>query len=126
MSTGADVKLAKVGTVMLAVADLPRAVAFYRDVLGVPVKYAVEEFAFLDGGPVMIGLRRSPNLPQGENLRAEIVFEVDDVEAAHRALTARGVEFRHAPRQATGDRYVADFRDPDGNAISIFGPRGAQ
>jgi catechol 2,3-dioxygenase-like lactoylglutathione lyase family enzyme len=125
MSPGTDVKLSKVGTVMLAVSDLQRAIAFYRDVLGVPSKFATEEFAFLDGGGIMIGLRRSASLPPGENLRAEVVFEVDDIEAAHRALAARGVEFRHAPRQATADRYVADFRDPDGNAISIFGPRTA-
>jgi len=125
MSTSTDVKLSKIGTLMLAVADLPRAVAFYRDVLGVPVRFATEEFAFLDGGAVMLGLRRDAKLgTPGENLRSEVVFEVEDVDAAYAALAARGVEFKHAVRQASGDRYVADFRDPDGNAISIFGPRG--
>jgi catechol 2,3-dioxygenase-like lactoylglutathione lyase family enzyme len=53
----------------------------------------------------------------------EVVFEVDDIDAAHESLRSRGVSFRIAPRIATGDRWVADFRDPDGHALSIFGPK---
>lgn len=123
---GADtvVKLGKIGTIMLAVSDLPRAIAFYRDVLGVALRFATEEFAFFDGGGVMLGLRRAADLAAATGeVRAEVVFEVEDVDAAWRALTARGVTFRIEPRQATADRYVADFRDPDGNAITIMGPR---
>jgi predicted enzyme related to lactoylglutathione lyase len=55
--------------------------------------------------------------------RVEIVFNVEDIQAAHAALSARGVAFRIAPRPVTGDRHAADFRDPDGHALSIFGPR---
>jgi lactoylglutathione lyase len=124
MGIEAQVKLAKIGTIMLTVGDLARAIAFYRDVLGVPLRFATEEFAFLDGGGVTLGLRRAAGLaPASGEVRAEVVFEVEDVDEAWRSLTARGVSFRIEPRQATADRYVADFRDPDGNAITIFGPR---
>jgi len=51
------------------------------------------------------------------------VFEVEDVDAAYLSLSARGVVFRVRPRVVTGDRYAADFRDPDGHVLSIFGPR---
>ena len=52
-----------------------------------------------------------------------MVFSVEDIDAAHQALRSRGVEFRREPRVVTGDQHAADFRDPDGHVLSIFGPR---
>ena len=110
----------------IAVSNLDEALAFYRDALGLPVRFAGSEFAFLDAGGTAIALRQAPNLgPPPAEVRSEVVFEVEDVAAAYESLRARGVEFRIAPRVATGDRYVADFRDPDGHVLSIFGPQGA-
>ena len=56
-------------------------------------------------------------------LWTELVFHVADIDAGHRALSARGVAFRIAPRPVTADRLAADFRDPDGHVLSILGPR---
>jgi lactoylglutathione lyase len=125
MSTSTDVKLSKVGHIMLGVTNLERSLRFYRDALGLSVQFTVEEFAFLDGGGVTIVLRGTPNLGEpGDAMRTEVVFAVDDIDAAYRSLQARGVSFRVEPRMVTGDRYAADFRDPDGHVLSIFGPRG--
>lgn len=116
--------LSKVGIVMLGVRDLDRSLAFYRNALGLKERFTSPEFAFLDGGAVMIGLRKAPSLKDPvDDLRNELVFEVDDVDAAYRSLSERGVAFRVEPRVVTGDRYAADFRDPDGHVLSIFGPR---
>jgi predicted enzyme related to lactoylglutathione lyase len=52
----------------------------------------------------------------------EVVFRVDDVRAAYEALRARGVEFIRAPRQVAGPNWGANFTDPDGHRLSIFGP----
>lgn len=124
MSTSIDVKLSKVGTIMLGVRNIENALPFYRDTLGLPVRFAVEGFAFLDGGGVTIALRGTPNLGEpGDVMRTEVVFAVDDIDAAYRSLKARGLSFRVEPRVVTGDRYAADFRDPDGHVLSIFGPR---
>ena len=49
-----------------------------------------------------------------------IMLSVTD---AHRALTARGVAFRVEPRVVSGDDFAADFRDPDGHVLSIFGKK---
>ena len=49
-----------------------------------------------------------------------------DVTAAHAALRARGVEFLNAPRHVTGDQWAANFRDPDGHLLSVFGPEKAE
>ena len=125
MSTKTDVKLSRVGYLMVPVRDLGRSLAFYRDALGLAVRFAGDEFAFLDGGGVAIALRKAGNVgPAPADHFIEIVFEVDDIDAAYESLRARGVEFRIAPRPATGDRHVADFRDPDGHVLSIFGPKG--
>jgi len=52
----------------------------------------------------------------------EIVFSVEHVRAAYDALRAQGVEFTGEPRPITGPMWGANFRDPDGHILSIFGP----
>ena len=122
MST--NVKLSRVGYLMIPVRDMARSLAFYRDALGLAVRFSGDEFAFLDGGGVAVALRKAGNLgPASADHFIEVVFEVDGIDAAYESLRARGVEFRNAPRPATGDRYAADFRDPDGHVLSIFGPK---
>ncbi len=119
-----DFQLNRVGYLMLTVSDMARSLAFYENALGLPKQFASDEFAFLGAGGVAIGLRKvaSPGPPPAE-VFTEIVFEVEDIDAAYESLRARGVEFQLAPRLATGDRYVTDFRDPDGHVLSIFGPK---
>jgi predicted enzyme related to lactoylglutathione lyase len=45
-------------------------------------------------------------------------FEVDDVEAAHRALSERGVAFAKPPQKESWGT-SAVFKDPDGNSFVI-------
>lgn len=119
------VALDTIAVVMLGVTDLPRATAFYRDVLGLRPQGGVgREFAFFDGGGVMLALSvpharpdRSPHLVGA----TEIVFRVESVAAAHRALLARGVSFVREPRPVAGENWSAVFTDPDGHRLSIFG-----
>ncbi len=113
-----------VGNLMLGVRDMARSVAFYRDALGLPLRFASEEFTFFDGGGVTLVLHHMASLPAApDERRTEVVFHVEDIDDAHRALAERGVDFRIEPRIATGPSWVADFRDPDGHVLSIFGPR---
>ncbi len=119
-----DASKLRIGNLILGVRDMGRSVAFYRDALGLPVQFASEEFTFLDGGGVALVLHRMRDLPEApEPRRSEVVLHVDDVDAAHRELSRRGVAFRIEPRLATGESFAADFRDPDGHVLSIFGPR---
>ena len=52
-----------------------------------------------------------------------MVLAVASVGAAYTALKDRGVEFLREPANVTGDSWAANFRDPDGHLLSIFGPR---
>jgi predicted enzyme related to lactoylglutathione lyase len=48
-------------------------------------------------------------------------FSCEDVDAAHAALTARGVAFEGPPKTTPWAR-VARFRDPDGNLFVLLSP----
>jgi hypothetical protein len=44
------------------------------------------------------------------------------VQEAYEALSGKGIEFTHEPRNVTGAQWAANFEDPDGHRLSIFGP----
>ena len=122
MTEARGVSLSRVGVLMLGVTDSGRSLGFYRDQLGLPLRGTGGEFAFLDAGALTLALRETKDLgPPTDERRVEVVFSVDDIDAAHEALSARGVEFRREPRVVTGDQHAADFRDPDGHVLSILG-----
>lgn len=116
--------LNKIGVVMLGVKDLDRAVAFYRDTLGLTLQQLIPgDFAFFAAGSVTLGLS-IPHAKNSANMvgATEVVFSVDDVRAAHQALRGRGVQFTVEPRNVAGPMWSANFNDPDGHRLSIFGP----
>ena len=121
----AKLKLSQISVVMLGVKEAARAMAFYRDTLGVTVKIAFEGFVFLDGGGVTLVLSEALGR-SGQQLvgATEVVFAVENVRAAHRALGAQGVVFSHEPRQLTATEWGANFNDLDGHKLAIFGPEG--
>lgn len=122
-----DFRLTHLGVVMLGVHDLARAVEFYRDRLGMAVKSEVRGFAFLDAGGVTLclsePLARALGTPGGSLGGAtELVFEVPGVREAYQALVEHGVRFTHEPRVVAGTQWAANFEDPDGHKLSVFGP----
>jgi catechol 2,3-dioxygenase-like lactoylglutathione lyase family enzyme len=119
----------KVSNLILRVSDMERSVAFYRDQVGLALRFAGEEFSGFDAGSLTLMLNR-PETPSraanaGLSALTEIVLEAADIGAAHAALAARGVEFRVEPRVVTSDGQrdllAADFRDPDGHVLSLTG-----
>lgn len=87
--------------------DLDRAVAFYRDVLDLPLlaRFDPPGLAFFDLGGSRL-------LLEGNAASSVLYLRVDDIEAAAAALKARGVTFVDEPH--------AIHRDDDGH----FGPAG--
>ena len=121
-----DFKLTQINNVMLGTTDLARSLAFYRDTLGLAIQFEMPGFVFLNAGGVTLSLSEAhAKLATPGAGGTEIVFGVADVTAAHAALKARGVQFLNAPRNVTGDQWAANFRDPDGHLLSIFGPEKA-
>jgi catechol 2,3-dioxygenase-like lactoylglutathione lyase family enzyme len=116
-------RLSKASIVILAVTDLNRAVAFYRDQLGLKLTSTNEGFAFFDAGGFTIALRGGlPKADPADLTSVEIAFAVEHVKVAHQSLRRLGVEFKREPRIITGATWATDFRDPDGHVLSIVGP----
>jgi catechol 2,3-dioxygenase-like lactoylglutathione lyase family enzyme len=116
-------RLSKIGVIMLGVADTEKSVPFYRDRLGLKLSARFEEFAFFDAGSVTSALSGGLARATGKGAGAvEIVFSVEHIRQAYQALRAAGVEFSGEPRVVSGPNWAANFRDPDGHILSIFGP----
>jgi lactoylglutathione lyase len=123
----------KLTDVRLLVADVPRSVAFYRDVVGLPVGLeTVEEvYAEIDAGDATLGLYRwqlmqavlGESASVGSPGSAVLIFSVDDVDAEHERLTSAGLDAVTKPhdQEAWGLR-VCHFRDPDGHLIELNHP----
>ena len=119
------IRLSQICAIMLGVRDVPQALAFYEEKLGLEVIMREPQLALLQCGSVMLGLSRghvhaAPNVTGA----TEVVFRVETVRAAHRDLTSQGVSFTSEPHQVTPTDWVAHFRDVDGHLLSIFGPEG--
>jgi|GraSoi2013_115cm_1033766.scaffolds.fasta_scaffold00244_6 catechol 2,3-dioxygenase-like lactoylglutathione lyase family enzyme len=120
-----EIQLSRISAVMLGVRDLAAALAFYQNKLGLKVIMQEPSLALLQCGAVLLGLSRGhTNLAPHVAGATEVVFQVDNVRAAHKALAARGIEFTTEPRQATPTDWVAHFKDVDGHLLSVFGPEG--
>ena len=52
----------------------------------------------------------------------EVVFSVEGVRESYDVLRARHIEFTHEPHNVNGAQWAANFRDPDGHQLSLFGP----
>ena len=102
------------------VADMERAVAFYRDLLGLDlVRRDGDNWAVFDSGGRMFALHGAvegrPISPGG----ATAVFAVADLDRTRSVLSERGVEFGHEG-DVTGYARFASFKDPDGNTVQII------
>jgi catechol 2,3-dioxygenase-like lactoylglutathione lyase family enzyme len=127
MTAVADVGVTRIGQIALTVADLPRAVAFYRDVLGLRFLFeAPPSMAFFDcgGTRLMLAPPERTGEAAGQQFNSILYYSVADIHASARELEGRGVRFEQPPHQvarlATADLWMAFFRDPDGNLLALM------
>jgi catechol 2,3-dioxygenase-like lactoylglutathione lyase family enzyme len=114
--------------VAIVVTDVARAIAFYRDVLGLPEVPRPPTFDFAgawmqigskEGGQTLHLLGLDQNEGRG---RRHFCLLVDDIAAAADHVTRSGFEVLwHTKHKITGiDRFF--FYDPDGNRVELQGP----
>ncbi len=126
----------RVAFVSITVSDQDKALAFWRDVIGLEVTrdtpMAPEECGGEPGGPSpmrWIELRIAGadtalvlTLPMGPDDKAgkfmNMAFWTDDLDGTHEALRAKGVVFTAPPTAARWGRFAL-FQDPDGNTFCI-------
>jgi catechol 2,3-dioxygenase-like lactoylglutathione lyase family enzyme len=106
------------------------ALAFYRDVLAFPLVFSdpAMGWAQFDLGTASIGVERcDPADEESVGLVGRftgISIEVEDIHEVHEQLAAQGVEFVSAPTAQPWGGILADFRDPDGNVLTLLGRPG--
>lgn len=116
--------IAGIGQIHISVVDIDRAVAFYRDTLGLKFLFRVEgqPMAFFDCG----GVRLYLGVPSEPRYKANsfLYYRVGDIDAAYRRLLSKGVEFLSPPRMIhrtpTSELWMTGFQDPDGNYAQIM------
>ncbi|HAI21668.1 MAG TPA: hypothetical protein DCM14_07235 [Clostridiales bacterium UBA8153] len=115
-------------TVIIRVRDLDRAREWYREKLGLSQLYALEvpdRLAVLDAGRhlslTLWELKPGEAPVTGGPLATYPTFSVEDIHAAHRLLTQRGVRTT-AVERGEGVLWFLLY-DPDGNVIEACQPR---
>ena len=104
--------------------DIERAVAFYRDTLGMKLLFSVPpNLAFFDCGGIRLMLSL-PAKPEFDHPSSIIYFNVDNIEQASQTLSARGVQFEEQPLfvadMGSYNLWLASFRDSEGNLLALM------
>ena len=115
--------LERICQISIRTKDTARAVAFYRDTLGLKLLFqAPPQLAFFDCNGVRLML--SPAEPEFDHQGSVIYFAVEDLKATHAALVAAGATFRSEPHLIAKlpDRevWLADFLDSEGNVLALM------
>jgi predicted enzyme related to lactoylglutathione lyase len=121
--------LRRIGQIAINVHDLERAVAFYRDALGLPLLFrAPPDLAFFDADGVWLMLS-PPEREELDHPSSILYFDVDDILAEHETLRSRGVPFHDAPHRIHAEPgrelWLATFGDSEGNLFALRGWRPA-
>ena len=119
-----DLAQATVCQILVPVDDLDRAIAFYRDTLGLPLLFtAPPQMSFFQCGTVRL-LVGVPPADQPRQRVPAVYLQVPDIHAVYAELHGRGVMFGGAPhvvhRTDAEELWLAEFLDPDGNQLALM------
>ncbi len=120
---GAVFGLDQIGQIAIPVSDVARAIAFYRDVLGMRFLFqAPPGLGFFDCGGVRLMLDGPAAAQAGQS--SVLYYRVADLTAACNTLSARGVVLEAEPHLVAKlpdhELWMAFFRDPDNNLLALM------
>ena len=122
----------RVNYAIIFVSNMKRSVLFYRDVLGLSLKFESPEWTefITEGATVALHASEVPNSDQRNQKqttagRGYPGLCVPDLDAFHKKLVEKGVACIQEPKEIFGAR-IAQYLDPDGLAISISEERAKQ
>ncbi len=107
----------KLSFVIKFVANMDRAVKFYRDVLGLQLKFESPGWSEFDTGAIKLALHpASAKNPAGA---VELGFTVPDIQKFHQDMVAKGVQFSMPPTKQDFGGSLAQFVDSEGGHCSV-------
>lgn len=112
---------------MVIVSDMTRSVEFYRDKLGLPLKFESPDWTEFQTGATTLALHgggvpheRRGDLGDKDAGTCSIGFNVEDVDQTFEELKAKGINFVMPPTQREGEGIkLAVCVDPDGLPVSF-------
>lgn len=113
---------------MVIVSDMKRSVEFYRDKLGIPLKFESPEWTEFATGATTLALHGGGVAREYQDTgdqskiagTCSIGFNVDDVDKAYEELKSKGITFVMPPMQREGEGIkLAVAIDPDGLPVSF-------
>jgi len=115
--------LQKIRQIAINVHDPDRAVAFYRDILGLQLLFRAGHLAFFDCDGIRLMLS-PPEKPEFDHPSSILYFKVEDIQQAHAELRARSVTTEGVPnlvaKMPDHDLWLAEFRDSEGNVMCLM------
>ena len=118
--------IAGIGQIAITAHDVPRAVRFYRDVLGLDLLFEMPKMAFFDAD----GVRLMLSLPEDarfDHPASIIYYRVNDLDAAHARLMAAGASFERPPHLVATmpdhELWMAFCDDSEGNTLALMEER---
>jgi len=124
MTLTSEFGLSTIEQIAVNAQDIDRAVAFYRDKLGMKHLFSVPpSLAFFDCDGIRLMLSLPPK-SEFDHESSIIYFKVADLQGAYATLTERGVQFEEAPifvaDMGTYDLWLASFRDSENNLLALM------
>jgi methylmalonyl-CoA/ethylmalonyl-CoA epimerase len=124
MTDVSTTRLSTIGQIAMPVRDLARAIAFYRDRLGMRFLFqAPPQLAFFDCD----GVRLMLDVPEDKEFARHgsvLYFKVSDIDRAYNDLKAAGVTFRGEPhliaKLPDHELWMAFFDDTEGNTLALM------
>jgi lactoylglutathione lyase len=117
---------------IIFVSDMERSVAFYRDTLGIPLRFESPGWTEFETEGATIALHKSDKgTSQGEAQQAEQAgtcragFQVSNLDEFHDRMTRKNVPCAQPPTETFGV-WIAQYVDPDGLIFSVSGSRAPQ
>jgi lactoylglutathione lyase len=107
----------KLNYVIEFVADMDRAVSFYRDVLGLPLRFQSPGWSEFSTGETSLGLH--PATEKNLAGSVELGFNVTNLEKFHQEMSAKGVQFSMPPTKQDFGGTLAQFLDSEGGRCSV-------
>lgn len=115
----------RVNYAIIFVSDMPRAVTFYRDVLGLPFRFESPEWTEFATAGATLALHKSDGIESAKDGpgqtpagRCRPGLCVPDLAAFHQRMIEHNVPCVQPPKETFGVR-IAQYVDPDGLVISV-------
>jgi lactoylglutathione lyase len=110
---------ARLSYVIEFIADMDRAVRFYRDIIGLPLKFQSPGWSEFATGDITLALHpASEKNPAG---KVEMGFNVPNLQEFHAEMQAKGVGFLMAPAKQDFGGMLAQFVDSEGAHVTVSG-----